>query len=1074
MDHKSQDGVTPRSTESIARNRAMQFRVLGPLELIDVDRLTPLGPTREGALLAILLIHAGEVVSTGRLIEDLWGGQAPAQASTTLASYIRDLRRLLEPDRRAGSASEVLVTRRPGYLLRVGPDCLDAWQFERLADEGRRALESTQPGMAAEALQTALGLWRGTPFGALSTESFALPEVTRLEEQRLSVLEVRVEADIALGRHCEVVAELEALVAEHPYRERLWEHLLLALYRSGRQAEALRAYACLRRRLAEELGIEPCRSLQMLEQAILLQKPELDRVAPGERARLLAVDPEDSRLVPGPASAEQDSHPHQKTCVTEVAATKELLSFLSTDIEGSAALWEDQPGPMATAMTRHREIVDHVVTSSGGLLVKHRGEGDSALAMFKLASDAVAAAARLARAFSSEPWPAEVPLRVRSAVNTGEAEVHGGNYYGSAVNRAAGLRSLALGGEVLLGESTAALVAETLPPGTTIADIGPQELPYLRRPQHVFELRLDEADDTHGPGDNEVEPSILSWTSSPRDLVGRVTELEALERAWLRTKSGQHTLVSISGEPGIGKTRLAGEFARRVHQSGGLVLYGRWDRELLWSFQAFREALGGYGRLCSKASMRADVRGCVRDLARLLPDMVDKMGGGTPLRADPETERFRLFEAVDSWLTNVASRQPVLLVLDDLHWADKPSLLLLQHLMRMTNSRLLLLATYCPAEVHQGDEVSGTLEGFRRTSGFKPIDLRGLAEHEVHGVLTNIMGDALGGRGADLARLLWRETSGNPFFLTEIVRYLADSGAIDSEDERFDTIAGVDPVDVHVCIREVVQARIARLSENCRQVLSAAAVSGEHFESLIIGPASDTGDEGLVEALDEALRAGVVIEVSGPDDHYAFAHNVVRHTLYDGLSHARRTYLHHRVALALEDRYGAEGSHLAAVAYHFWAGEFWARSTPKAAERAVHYARLAGEKAVHEVAYEDAVAHYRRGLEVIDRHGLTDQVERCKMHLALGDAYNRAGEVAAGGERFLEAARIARALDSPELLTEAALGFGGILPGSVAPDPRAKELLEEALRALGEEDSPARALVLARLAHWLHHTTSRE
>src|SRR5437588_2102261 len=262
----------------------MEFRVLGPLEVMDAHRFIPVGPTREGALLAILLINAGEVVSAGRLVEDLWQDRAPTQASATLKTYIRDLRRLLEPDRPAGSASDVLVTRRPGYLLRVGPDDLDARRFERLADEGCRALQSS-PREAVDILQTALGLWRGPAFGELSTESFAVADATRLEERRLSVLEARLQAQLDLGRHGEVVAELEALVAEHPYRERLWAHLLLALYRAGRQAEALRAFASLRRRLGDELGIEPSRSVRLLEEAILLQKRELDWVAPLEHPR---------------------------------------------------------------------------------------------------------------------------------------------------------------------------------------------------------------------------------------------------------------------------------------------------------------------------------------------------------------------------------------------------------------------------------------------------------------------------------------------------------------------------------------------------------------------------------------------------------------------------------------------------------------------------------------------------------------------------------------------------------------------------------------------------------------------
>jgi DNA-binding SARP family transcriptional activator/tetratricopeptide (TPR) repeat protein len=845
-------------------------------------------------LLAILLINAGEVVSAGRLVEDLWQGRAPTQASATLKTYIRDLRRLLEPDRPAGSASDVLVTRRPGYLLRVGPDDLDAWRFERLADEGCRALRNSQPKVAVEALKAALGLWRGRPFGELSTASFAVAEAARLEERHLAGLEARLEADLALGRHCEVVAELEALVAEHPYRERLLAHLLLALYRAGRQAEALRAFSCMRRRLGDELGIEPSRSVRILEEEILLQKPELDWVAPRDGPTLVTVDHGNGQVAPDRASTD------------------------------------------------------------------------------------------------------------------------------------------------------------------------------------VMHLCREEARDASVPTDDGTHASDLSWAPSSLGFVGRSSELQALDDAWSRARCGQGALVAISGEEGIGKTSLAVEFARRVHDGGGLVLYGRWDEVVPCPFQAFREALGHYGRSCSDATLRGDIGDLGRDLARLLPDVAARVGEATPVPADPETERYRLFEAVDGWMSNIGARRPVLLVLDDLHWADKPSLLLLQHLMRQTKRAVLVLATICCTEVRSSDDVWGILAGLRRTSRLERIQVGALTGDEVLGVLASIVGHRLGRSGAGFAEQLGKETAGNPFFLTEIARHLDAAGILGPDEGSSDAITRVRRINVPECVREVVQARLARLSENCRRVLSAACVTGEQFEIRVIGSACGISGEALVEAVDEGLRAGVIVQTSGPDDDFAFAHSVVRRTLFDGLTHPRRTYLHHRVALALENRYGSDEPHLAALAYHFWAGSFWARSSPKGPERAVRYACLAGERAVHEVAYEEAARQYGRAIEVFDRYQLTDQVQRCNMLLALGDAYNRMGDVAAGGERFLEVAEIARGLDSTELLTDAALGFGGALPAAVAPNSRAQELLRETLRALGRDDSRAHAVALARLAHWSHYAGPRE
>jgi DNA-binding SARP family transcriptional activator/WD40 repeat protein len=254
----------------------VDFRVLGPLSVVDGDRTVALGTTKEAALLAVLLVHADQPVSAARLIDDLWAGAPPPGASATLQGYVRNLRRLLEPTRPAGEPSGVLVTRRPGYALLIGPDGSDARRFERMADEGRGALARGDSAAADAVLREALGLWRGRAFGGLAEEPFVRVEAARLEERRLVTIEDRVEAGMRLGHHGPLVAELEVLVTEYPFREALWGQLMLALYRSGRQADALRAFGRLRAVLGEELGIEPGTPLRDLEEAILLQKPDLD------------------------------------------------------------------------------------------------------------------------------------------------------------------------------------------------------------------------------------------------------------------------------------------------------------------------------------------------------------------------------------------------------------------------------------------------------------------------------------------------------------------------------------------------------------------------------------------------------------------------------------------------------------------------------------------------------------------------------------------------------------------------------------------------------------------------------
>jgi len=246
----------------------LEFRILGPLEVLDEGRRIALGGPRQRAVLAILLLHRGDIVSVDRLIDLMWGEAAPATAIKTLQVYVSHLRRAL--------GAGVVVTANGGYSLAVDADRVDALRFERLVREGRGALSAGEPERAAELLRSALGLWRGPVLGDLTYESFAQDGVARLDEARVAALEERIEADLRLGRHGELVGELEELVREHPLRERLRRQQMLVLYRSGRQADALESYRRARRTLVDELGIEPGRELRRLEQAILTQDPALD------------------------------------------------------------------------------------------------------------------------------------------------------------------------------------------------------------------------------------------------------------------------------------------------------------------------------------------------------------------------------------------------------------------------------------------------------------------------------------------------------------------------------------------------------------------------------------------------------------------------------------------------------------------------------------------------------------------------------------------------------------------------------------------------------------------------------
>ena len=438
----------------------MDFRILGPLEALDGTRPVALGGRRRRAVLAALLLHPNETLSNERLIDELWGESPPANAIKTLQVNVSRLRKALP--------EEVLVTRGHGYELRVAPGELDARRFERLLEEARDELAAERPENALGALENALALWRGPPLADLAYEPFAQAEITRLEDLRLAADEQLVDAKLALGRHGEVIGQLERLVEEHPYRERLRAQLMVALYRADRQADALQAYQDARRQLVEELGIEPGERLREIEAAVLAQDPALG-------------------FTESPAAAQPGPKPqHQQE---DAGLPSGVVTFLMTDIERSSALWEADPDAMAASLALHDELIARCAEDHRGRLLKTKGEGDSTVTVFPRASDALECAAALRKSLAAVTWHGDLDLRVRAALHTGEAHERAGDYFGPALNRTARLRGMADGGTTLLSQATRELVHDGLPQGMELVDLGTHELRDLSRPERVFELR---------------------------------------------------------------------------------------------------------------------------------------------------------------------------------------------------------------------------------------------------------------------------------------------------------------------------------------------------------------------------------------------------------------------------------------------------------------------------------------------------------------------------------------------------------------------------------------------------------
>jgi class 3 adenylate cyclase/DNA-binding SARP family transcriptional activator len=442
--------------------QAMDFRILGPLEVLEEGRAVTLGGSKQRGLLALLLLHANETLTTDRLIEELWGDRPPPTAAKNLQMHISRLRKALA----TGAGSDLVVTRERGYELELDPERLDANRFEALVAEARNELAAQHPERALTALEAALGLWHGEPLADLAYEPFAQGEIARLEDMHVGAIEQLIEAKLALGRHAEVINQLETLIASHPYRERLRGQLMLALYRCDRQADALQAYQDARGELVEELGIEPGERLRELERAILAQDPALA----------------------GPLGRHDNGEAAAPAAAPEELPTG-VVTFLLTDIEGSSGLWEADPEGMAAALELHDELIARTVDASSGRLLKTKGEGDATVTVFRRASDAVTGAVALQEALSVASWPGGLELRVRIALHTGEAHERAGDYFGPALNRAARLRGLARGGATVVSQATAEIVHDRLPEEIELVDLGRHELRGLSRPENVFELR---------------------------------------------------------------------------------------------------------------------------------------------------------------------------------------------------------------------------------------------------------------------------------------------------------------------------------------------------------------------------------------------------------------------------------------------------------------------------------------------------------------------------------------------------------------------------------------------------------
>jgi DNA-binding CsgD family transcriptional regulator/tetratricopeptide (TPR) repeat protein len=558
---------------------------------------------------------------------------------------------------------------------------------------------------------------------------------------------------------------------------------------------------------------------------------------------------------------------------------------------------------------------------------------------------------------------------------------------------------------------------------------------------------------------------MLELTPAVRPpFVGREPELAALWARLALAGQGHGGVALVAGEPGVGKTRLVMELADRARAEGWLVLVGRaYDSDGLPPYVPWAEALRDYVRACPGVELRAqlghgaaEVALIAREVRARLPDLP----AHPPL--SPEHERYRLFESVSEFLLNVARSRTggtgVLLVLDDLHWADRPTLLLLGHLARrLAEAPLLVAGTYRTVELDRTHPLSAVLAELSREHLSERVLLRPFSAEEAAALVQELTGAPA---APAVVEAIHRETEGNPFFVEEVVRHLHAEGR-DLADPRAVPARWAVPEGV----RQVLGRRLSRLSPVANQLLQVAAVLGDGFRFDVLAVASGVAIGPLVDALEEAVAAGVIREQDG---RYHFTHALIRQTLEEELSAPRRAGLHRRVAQALERLHGGQPEpHLAELAHHFCAGA-QVEDLPKA----IGYARRAAERAAALLAYEEAARLHQLALQALDLADVPDEALRGELLLALGEARRKAGELGEATEAFQRAAEVARASGDAERLARAALGYeDALLPTGLPRAPTGGPsalLLEEALRALPPGEGALRARVLAALGRALH------
>jgi DNA-binding SARP family transcriptional activator len=972
----------------------MRFDVLGSLVVWRDGGEVRLSGLRQRRLLAVLLLRANEVVSTSSLLDDLWGGRPPASAGKAVKALVWQLRKQL--------GEGVIETARGGYLLRASREAIDSRRFEDLIGRAQRLLADGAAAEAEAVLREALALWRGTPFAEFVYEEFARNEIGRLGELRLVARELLAEADLALGHNNEVVRELQGLVVDHPMRERPRGLLMLALYRAGRQADALALYQEGRAVLVEELGLEPSESLKQMEQAILRHDPSLEPSQPA------ATEPLD----------EADALARTQTDVAAVPVRKTVTVLACAVANAAGDRARLDPESLQLLMSRYFEAAAAVLARHGGAVETFVGDG--VVGVFGVpvlheddAERAVRAAAELRTALGELNRGLErdfgATLALRIGISTGEVVTGSGARLATegVVAAATDLQQTAAPGEIVLSQETLALVPETVQ-AEQAATAG------------------SDAEAARGFRLLAVEPRaprVARRLDAP--MVGRARELALLQDAFATTTARPGcTLVTVLGAAGVGKSRLAREFLSGVDArvlEGRCLSYG--DGITYWPLvEVVAQLQGAHGVLL------AEIPGAATAIASLL--------GESAAPTSPEEIAWaarKLFEAL-------ARERPLVVLIDDLHWAEPTFHDLVEHVVQLSQGAPILLL--CLARPELVEVRPGWAAGLANatTVVVEPLDTAETDEligHLLHGLQ---LADGLAGR-------IQHAAGGNPLFVEEMLAMLQASGA--------------DDVAVPPTIRALLAARIDQLDPAERQVLGCGSIEGQLFH------------RGAVEALrtpphpaEHELAALVRKELLRPDqpqlppdEAYRFRHLLIRDAAYEALPKAARAQLHERLAswldrhaMALVERDELVGYHLEQA--HLYHIELSAPEAETCAlgERAAAYLVSAGRRATAKGDFRAANNLLERALQL----GIGDPRERVRVQGELSEALYEAGRNSESESSLTAALKAASGLGASDLATRALVQLEGRRVLHMEVDlERLVAVAEDAIRVLGEPDDAA-------------------